>query len=168
MANTVQAAPAAGRVSDTYRWMQLVIGVLAMVMIANYQYGWTFFVPDIEKKFGWSRTEIQWAFTLFVLFETWLVPVEGWFVDKYGPRLVVLFGGMVGASATWISIPGTGIADYSDTALKAAYQKRATIPSRGPFLEVSPMPGQDLVGPHHLARAGVYRQRSNSGSDSLP
>ena len=63
---------------------------LAMVMIANYQYGWTFFVPDIQKKFGWDRASIQWAFTLFVLFETWLVPVEGWFVDKYGPRLVVL------------------------------------------------------------------------------
>ena len=61
------------------------IGVVAMVMIANYQYGWTFFVPDIQKKFGWDRASIQWAFTLFVLFETWLVPIEGWFVDKYGP-----------------------------------------------------------------------------------
>ena len=80
----------AARVSDAYRWTQLAIGVLAMVMIANYQYGWTFFVPDIQKKFGWDRASIQWAFTLFVLFETWLVPVEGWFVDKYGPRIVVL------------------------------------------------------------------------------
>ncbi|SRR5258708_1501853 len=64
-------------------------GVGAMVMIAKYQYGWTFFVPDIQKKFGWDRASIQLAFTLFALFETWLVPVEGWFVDKYGPRLVV-------------------------------------------------------------------------------
>jgi len=85
----------AARVSDTYRWTQLVIGVAAMVMIANYQYGWTFFVPDIQKTFGWDRASIQWAFTLFVLFETWLVPVEGWFVDKYGPRLVVLVGGVL-------------------------------------------------------------------------
>src|SRR6266849_5342514 len=89
------AAPTAGRVSDAYRWTQLVIGVGAMVMIANYQYGWTFFVPDIQKKFGWDRASIQWAFTLFVLFETWLVPIEGWFVDKYGPRLVVLIGGIL-------------------------------------------------------------------------
>ncbi|WP_244478183.1 MFS transporter, partial [Methylobacterium sp. Leaf86] len=75
------------------RWGQLVIGVICMVMIANLQYGWTFFVPDIQKKFGFDRAAIQWAFTLFVLFETWLVPIEGWFVDKYGPRVVVLFGG---------------------------------------------------------------------------
>src|ERR1700746_1236345 len=88
-------APAAARVSDTYRWTQLVIGVAAMVMIANYHVCWTFFVPDIQKKFGWDRASIQWAFTLFVLFETWLVPIEGWFVDKYGPRIVVLVGGVV-------------------------------------------------------------------------
>ena len=58
-------------------------------------YGWTFFVPDIQQKFGWDRAAIQWAFTLFVLFETWLVPIEGWFVDKYGPRIVMLFGGIL-------------------------------------------------------------------------
>src|SRR2546423_11994242 len=97
MTDTVHgAAPAtAVRVSDAYRWTQLAIGVAAMVMIANYQYGWTFFVPDIQKKFGWDRASIQWAFTLFVLFETWLVPIEGWFVDKYGPRLVVLIAGIL-------------------------------------------------------------------------
>ncbi|WP_342166446.1 oxalate/formate MFS antiporter [Methylobacterium sp. SD21] len=81
------------RVSDGFRWMQLVLGVVCMVMIANLQYGWTFFVPEIQKTFGFDRAAIQWAFTLFVLFETWLVPVEGWFVDKYGPKVVVLFGG---------------------------------------------------------------------------
>ena len=85
----------AERVSDGYRWMQLVLGVVCMVMIANLQYGWTFFVPEIEKAFGFDRAAIQVAFTLFVVFETWLVPVEGWFVDKYGPMLVVLFGGVL-------------------------------------------------------------------------
>ena len=103
MSDMVQAtaAPAAARVSDAYRWTQLAIGVAAMVMIANYQYGWTFFVPDIQKTFGWDRASIQWAFTLFVLFETWLVPVEAWFVDKYGPRLVIMFGGIMIALA-WV------------------------------------------------------------------
>jgi len=102
-------SPAAVRVSDTYRWTQLVIGICAMVMIANYQYGWTFFVPDIQKKFGWDRASIQWAFTLFVLFETWLVPVEGWFVDHYGPRLVVLFGGILCALGWVINAQATSL-----------------------------------------------------------
>ncbi len=82
-------------VSDLYRWGQLIIGVICMVMIANLQYGWTFFVPDIQKTFGWDRAAIQIAFTLFVLFETWLVPIEGWFVDKYGPRIVIFVGGVL-------------------------------------------------------------------------
>jgi len=84
-----------------YRWLQLVVGVICMVMIANLQYGWTFFVPDIQKAFHWERAEIQIAFTLFVLFETWLVPIEGWFVDKWGPKLVILFGGIL-AGLGWI------------------------------------------------------------------
>ena len=70
------------RVSEAARWGQLVIGVICMVMIANLQYGWTFFVPGIQKAFGWDRAAIQVAFTLFVLFETWLVPIEGWFVGS--------------------------------------------------------------------------------------
>ena len=114
MTDTVHgAAPvAAARVSDAYRWTQLAIGVLAMVMIANYQYGWTFFVPDIQKKFGWDRASIQWAFTLFVLFETWLVPVEGWFVDKYGPRIVVLIGGILCAIGWAINAQATSLNGY--------------------------------------------------------
>ena len=90
------ATPAASpAISDSLLRTQLVLGIACMVMIANLQYGWTFFVPDIQKAFKWDRASIQLAFTLFVLFETWLVPVEGWFVDKYGPRLVVLFGGFL-------------------------------------------------------------------------
>src|ERR1044072_727362 len=106
------AAAGAARVSDAYRWTQLAVGVAAMVMIANYQYGWTFFVPDIQSTFKWSRSDIQWAFTLFVLFETWLVPVEGWFVDKYGPRLVVLVGGILCAAGWAINAQATTLNGY--------------------------------------------------------
>lgn len=63
--------------SEAKRWLQLILGIVCMVMIANYQYGWTLFVPEIEKTFGWKRPDIAIAFTLFVLWETWLVPVEG-------------------------------------------------------------------------------------------
>jgi len=83
------------------RWIQLVAGVICMVMIANLQYGWTYFVDPIDAKFHWGRTNIQIAFTIFVATETWLVPVEGWFVDRFGPRIVVMFGGVVVAFA-WV------------------------------------------------------------------
>ena len=95
MAVTADAVETRVRASAMTRWSQLAFGVIGMVMIANLQYGWTFFVPDIQKNFGWDRASIQIAFTLFVLFETWLVPIEGWFVDKYGPKVVVFIGGIL-------------------------------------------------------------------------
>ena len=79
----------------SFRWMQLLIGVICMAMIANLQYGWTLFVNPIADKYGWSKAAIQVAFTIFVLTETWLVPIEGWAVGKFGPRPVVLFGGLL-------------------------------------------------------------------------
>src|SRR5882762_4038764 len=86
-------------IAPVNRWLQLVAGVICMVMIANLQYGWTYFVDPIDAKFHWGRTSIQVAFTIFVATETWLVPVEGWFVDRFGPRIVVMFGGIVVAIA---------------------------------------------------------------------
>src|SRR6202453_4132853 len=84
-----------------FRWLQLAMGIACMAMIANLQYGWTLFVDPIDAKYHWGRTAIQLAFTLFVVTETWLVPVEAWFVDKYGPRVVIMFGGLMIALA-WV------------------------------------------------------------------
>ena len=74
---------------------QLVIGIICMVMIANLQYGWNLFVDPMSKAQGWSRVAIGGAFSFFVLAETWLVPVESWFVDRFGPRFVVMAGGIL-------------------------------------------------------------------------
>jgi OFA family oxalate/formate antiporter-like MFS transporter len=83
------------------RWIQLIIGIVCMAMIANLQYGWTLFVNPLDAKYHWGRADIQVAFTIFVLTETWLVPVEGYLVDRFGPRIVVLVGGiMVGIA--WV------------------------------------------------------------------
>src|ERR1700690_1562487 len=92
------AAPAEGKY---FRWLQLAMGIVCMAMVANLQYGWTLFVDPIDQKYHWGRAAIQTAFTLFVVTETWLVPVEAWFVDKYGPRFVIAFGGIMVALA-WV------------------------------------------------------------------
>ncbi len=93
MSDRTQARASAGR------WLQLVLGIVCMVMIANLQYGWTLFVAPIDQKYHWGRAAIQVAFSIFVLTETWLVPIEGWFVDRFGPRIVVMVGGILVAIA---------------------------------------------------------------------
>jgi len=93
MSSTAAATPTKSVFANP--WWQLVIGVTCMVMIANLQYGWTLFVNPIQDKYHWSRASIQVAFTIFVVLETWLVPVEGYLVDRFGPRWVVVVGGVL-------------------------------------------------------------------------
>src|SRR5437773_10426936 len=100
----IASGPAADRrASASARWVQLVLGIARMVAIANLQYGWTLFVNPIDSKFHWGKTAIQVAFTLFVLAETWLVPFEGYLVDRFGPRLLVAVGGLLVGAAWWIN-----------------------------------------------------------------
>ena len=95
------AVAGAGAGAGGKRWLQLLIGVVCMSMIANLQYGWTLFVNPIHDKFHWSKAEIQIAFTIFVLTETWLVPIEGYLVDRFGPRPVTLLGGLL-VGISWV------------------------------------------------------------------
>ena len=85
--------------TTSVRWVQLALGVLCMAMIANLQYGWTLFVDPISKTNHWDRASVQLAFTIFVLTETWLVPVKAWFVDRHGPRPIVMLGAVLIAAA---------------------------------------------------------------------
>ena len=101
MAATTETTIAPAVEGKYFRWLQLAMGIVCMAMVANLQYGWTLFVDPIDQKYHWGRAAIQLAFTLFVVTETWLVPVEAWFVDKYGPRFVVAFGGVMVAIA-WV------------------------------------------------------------------
>src|SRR3954464_7336252 len=102
MAQTTEADRATGGEGlFSNRWMILFLSVLSMVAVANFQYGWTLFVPPLQKALHAEQAAVQVTFTVFVLLETWLVPFEGWLVDKFGPRLLVIAGG-VAAGLGWI------------------------------------------------------------------
>src|SRR5262245_26531932 len=85
------AAPPA---ASANRWVQVGLGIVCMVMIANLQFGWTVFVEPLKKSMGWSLAAIQFAFTIFVAVQTWLVPFEAALVDKLGPKVMVVAGGI--------------------------------------------------------------------------
>src|SRR5215210_5015700 len=87
--------------SEATRWGQLIFGIICMVMTANLQYGWTLFVTPIDQKYHWGRAAIQVAFTIFVLTETWLVPLDGYLIDKFGPRIMISGSGVLVAIA-WV------------------------------------------------------------------
>jgi len=108
MAATTVTAPAAKLRNN--RWMQLLFGIICMVMVANLQLGWTPFVDPIDQKYHWGRYAIQWAFTIFVLTQTWLVPLDGYLVDRFGPRFMISGAGVLVAAA-WV------VNSYADSLL---------------------------------------------------
>jgi OFA family oxalate/formate antiporter-like MFS transporter len=76
-------------------WFQLCASLIAMIMIANLQYAWTLFVGPLREGNGWTLSDVQWAFTLFILFQTWIQPLDGWLIDRLGPRLFISAAGVL-------------------------------------------------------------------------
>src|SRR6266478_2921634 len=99
--STSEAISSRATASEATRWGQLIFGIICMVMIANLQYGWTLFVNPIDQKYHWGRAAIQVAFTIFVLTETWLVPIEGYLIDKFGPKAMI-FGSGILVGIAWV------------------------------------------------------------------
>ena len=85
------------------RWWQLCSSLVAMIMIANLQYSWTLFVQPIQRAHGWKLSDVQWAFTLFILFQTWVQPLQGWLVDRMGQRLFISLAGIL-CGAGWAGL----------------------------------------------------------------
>ncbi len=78
------------------RWFRLAAAVIAMIMIANLQYAWTFFVEPLQAAHkNWKLDQVQWAFTLFIAFETWIMPCSGWMIDRLGPRTFMTLAGLL-------------------------------------------------------------------------
>jgi MFS transporter, OFA family, oxalate/formate antiporter len=105
--STTTIPPLTAKIADASsdRWRYLILCVLCMVMIANLQYGWSVFVLPLQQAHGWSVSNIQIAFTIFVALETWATPVNGWIADRLGanigPRVVMGAGGILVALG-WI------------------------------------------------------------------
>ncbi len=85
------------------RWTRLAAAVLAMMMIANLQYAWTLFVEPLRAATHWGLKDIQWAFTLFIAFETWAMPCSGWLIDRLGPRIFLSIAGVL-CGAGWAAL----------------------------------------------------------------
>src|SRR5712692_278526 len=78
------------------RWVQLVAGITGMVAVANFQYSWTFFVLPLRDRHGWEKADIQYAFFLFfVPAQTLLVPLQGYLAERFGPRKLLISGGVL-------------------------------------------------------------------------
>jgi OFA family oxalate/formate antiporter-like MFS transporter len=90
------------------RWVQMCVCIVAMMAIANLQYAWTLFTQPLTSGLHTTLAAVQVAFAAFIFCETWLVPFEGYLIDRLQPRFIIGIGGVL-VGASWI---GCG---YSNT-----------------------------------------------------
>jgi MFS transporter, OFA family, oxalate/formate antiporter len=84
------------------RWMQLLMGFIVMMAISSPQYVWTLFVPSFQKSTGSILSEVQWTITILIVLQTWLSPVQGFLVERLGPKLLIGLGALL-SGAGWIA-----------------------------------------------------------------
>jgi OFA family oxalate/formate antiporter-like MFS transporter len=96
------AQPMAMPTTTSARWIQLVLGVVAMMSISSPQYVWTLFTKSFQDSIGTTLPAIQITFSLLIVLQTWLSPLQGYLIDKFGPRVLIAVGcGLSGAG--WIT-----------------------------------------------------------------
>src|SRR6202521_6264991 len=84
------------------RWIQLLLGFIVMMTISSPQYVWTLFVPSFQKSTGSILSEVQWTITILIVLQTWLSPVQGFLVERLGPKLLIGLGALL-SGAGWIA-----------------------------------------------------------------
>ena len=95
-------APGYARTAAHAPWIQLLLGFIIMMAISSPQYVWTLFVPSFQKTTGAILSEVQWTITLLIVLQTWLSPVQGYLVERLGPKLLIGVGAML-SGAGWIA-----------------------------------------------------------------
>jgi oxalate/formate antiporter len=104
MANVqaLKAAPASIADAATARWWQLLLGFIVMMTISSPQYVWTLFVPSFQKTTGGILSEVQWTITFLIVLQTWLSPLQGYLVERIGPKALIGLGAVM-SGAGWIA-----------------------------------------------------------------
>ena len=88
--------------TSSTRWIQLVLGLIAMMSISSPQYVWTLFTKSFQENLHTTLPAIQITFSILIVLQTWLSPLQGYLVDKYGPRLLIAVGCLL-SGAGWVT-----------------------------------------------------------------
>jgi MFS transporter, OFA family, oxalate/formate antiporter len=95
-------APGYESAATNARWMQLLLGFIVMMTISSPQYVWTLFVPSFQRTTGSILSQVQWTITILIVLQTWLSPLQGYLVDKLGPKVLIGLGAVM-SGAGWIA-----------------------------------------------------------------
>ena len=101
-AQATMAMTSIPRAASATRWLQLLLGFIIMMTISSPQYVWTLFTASFQKSTGALLSEVQWTITILIVIQTWLSPVQGWLVDRFGPKALIGLGAML-SGIGWVA-----------------------------------------------------------------
>lgn len=81
------------------RWVQLLLGIIAMMSISSPQYVWTLFTGPLNQRLGTTLTELQFTFSLLIVLQTFFSPFQAYLVDRFGPKLLISVGAVMSGGA---------------------------------------------------------------------
>jgi MFS transporter, OFA family, oxalate/formate antiporter len=73
-----------------------------MMSISSPQYVWTLFTKPLQETLGVTLPAIQVTFTIVIVLQTWLSPVQGYLVDRFGARALIAAGCLL-SGLGWIT-----------------------------------------------------------------
>ncbi|MCJ7774629.1 MAG: MFS transporter [Desulfobacterales bacterium] len=76
-------------------WVVLATNIICMLGFGTWLYSFGVFFKPMMTEFGWSRALTSGAASLRSTQGGVAGPLVGWAVDKYGARIIILFGGIV-------------------------------------------------------------------------
>ncbi|MGI6442611.1 MAG: OFA family MFS transporter [Synergistaceae bacterium] len=77
------------------RWIPLLGGLLGSITCGMLLYAFSVFIRPLQVQFGWTVPEVTLAYSLICLVLGLMTLPAGRLSDKFGPRKVVLMGGIV-------------------------------------------------------------------------
>jgi OFA family oxalate/formate antiporter-like MFS transporter len=83
------------------RWIQLILGLICMMAISSPQYVWTLFTKPLMAQLGVSLTQLQVTFSIFIVLQTFLSPLQGYLIEKFGPKLLLAAGAIM-TGLSWV------------------------------------------------------------------
>ena len=81
--------------------MQLVLGLICMMAISSPQYVWTLFTKPLMAQLAVSLTQLQVTFSVFIVLQTFLSPLQGYLIEKFGPKLLLAAGAIM-TGLSWV------------------------------------------------------------------
>ena len=114
--------------SQTNRWVQLLLGLVAMMAISSPQYVWTLFTGPLNQRLGTTLAEIQVTFSLLIVLQTFFSPFQAYLVDRFGPKLLISVGAII-SGGSWVlsSYANSLTALYISYALSAALERESSM-----------------------------------------